>query len=114
MVSWVIWYDKLPTFSDDEGESHEAPRWGVQCIAFYSADHGRVILHGHNYYWLEDGEWLGGDLLGLIDYVTRPGEKIVFVGRSVPPAVFWKIYNEADADPRLPPRSSYSALEKPP
>jgi hypothetical protein len=85
------------------------------CIAAYSTDHGRVIWHGGDYYWwsAEHDEWLHGDFAGLLDYLEHPGRmKIVLRGRSVPPRVFHKVYEQANQDPRLPPRSSYDALEK--
>jgi len=111
--SWIIWYDDGSSFTNLDGKIHEAPRWGVMCIAQYSKDHGRVIVHGYDYYFWEKDEWLSGDLVGLIDYLTRDGiEKVVLIGRSVPPAEFWKIYELANQDPRLPPRSSYSPFEK--
>jgi hypothetical protein len=112
-VEWVIWYDDGSSFTNTEGRPHEAPRWGVLCVAGYSADHGRVIWHGGDYYFFEAGEWCRCDLVGLIDYLTRPGaEKIVLIGRAVPPAQFWAIYERANGDLRLPPRSSYSPLER--
>lgn len=113
-IRWVVWYDDGSSFTDADGEPHEAPRWGVQVIAAYSADHGRVLNHGKDFYWRDGDEWLGGDIVGLIDYLTRPGNKIVLVGRSVPPAQFGRILEAANRDDRLPPRSSYSPLERQP
>lgn len=109
---WIVWYDDGSSFTDRDGEPHEAPRWGVMCIAAYSADHGRMIWHGTDYYvW--DTEWISCDFVGLIDYLTRPGkEKTVLIGRHVSPRTFYAIYNAADSDPRLPPRSSRDALER--
>jgi len=119
---WIIWYDDGSSFSSEDGEPDQAPRWGVLCVAEYSHDHGRVIWHGGDYYCYELrsvnerlGEWIRCDLVGLIDYLTQPGrEKIVLIGRAVPPAAFWAVYRKADSDPRLPPRSSMSALERAP
>lgn len=114
-MRWVIWYADGSSFTSLDGGPDNAPRWGVLCIAAYSGDHGRVIWHGGDYYAFEEGEWGPRDLVGLIDYLTRPGAaKIVLVGRHVPPDQFWKIYHRADADPRLPPRSSHSPLERAP
>lgn len=91
----------------------DAPRWGVICVAQASRDHGRVIWHGGDYYWWEHGEWLRSDLVGLIDYLTRPGtEKIVVIGRTVPPAHFHRIFQMAVNDPRLPPKTSREHLER--
>ena len=110
-VVWVVWYDDGSTFCNVDGEPHQAPRWGVLCIAAYSRDHGRVVWHAKDYYvW--QGEWLSADFTGLIDYLTRPGkDKTVLIGRHVPPAHFWRIYQMAVDDPRMPPKSSFDPLE---
>lgn len=112
MIEWVIWYDDGNSFTNEDGEPHEAPRWGVLAVAARSKDHGRVIWHGKDYYVWE-AEWLGVDFIGLVDYLTRPGrEKFALVGRGVRPARFHEIYNQAVADPRLPVKTSSSHLEE--
>jgi hypothetical protein len=112
MTQWAIWYDDGRSFSSDDGPPENAPRWGVICIAAYSGDHGRMIWHATDYYgWI--GEWISFDAAGLLDYLgNRPGkEKVVLMGRHVPPDVFHRVYALANTDPRLPPRSSRDALE---
>ena len=109
---WIVWYDGGTSFSNLDGAPHEAPRWGVLAIAAYSGAHGRMIWHGTDFYcWV--GEWISCDSAGLLDYLgNRPGaEKIVMMGRHVPPDEFHRVYRLADTDPRLPPRSSRDALE---
>jgi hypothetical protein len=112
LIQWVIWYADGSSFSNLDGEPHEAPRWGALCIAAYSGEHGRMIWHGTDYYgWI--GEWVSFDAAGLLDYLgNHPGPtKIVLIGRHVPPDVFHKVYSLAERDPRLPPRSSRDAME---
>lgn len=115
---WVIWYADGSSFTDLDGPPEAAPRTDVLCVAAYSADHGRMIWHGTDYYIWEnqwDGEWVSVDREGLSDYFDRPGrEKIRLRGRHIPPGVFWSIYEKANQDPRLPPRSSYDPRERGP
>lgn len=119
MSDWIIWYSDGSSFSSEQGAPEDAPRWGVICIAAYSGDHGRMIWHGTDYYgWVCEpgcllGDWISFDATGLLDYLAnRPGrEKIVLIGRHVPPDVFHRVYRMADTDPRLPPRSSRDATE---
>ena len=115
-IDWVVWYADGSSFTNLDGEPEQAPRWDVLCIAAYSGDHGRMIWHATDYYIWEDQwqppQWVSVDARGLDDYLDRPGKvKIRLRGRHVPPDVFWAIYNQADRDPRLPPRSSYDARE---
>jgi len=117
---WIVWYADGSSFTDRDGGPAEAPRADVLCVAAYSADHGRMIWHGTDYYIWEtqfgdQGEWISVDREGLSDYLDRPGAlKIRLRGRHVPPGVFWAIYEQANQDPRLPPRSSYDARERGP
>lgn len=109
---WIIFYADGTSFSSDDGAPHEAPRWGIVCIAAPSADHGRVLWIGKDYFWWDENEWINGDFTGLIDYLTRPGrEKIVLVGRGIPPTRFHAICKQALADPRLPSKTSTDWLE---
>jgi len=113
MVTWIAWYSDDSSFTSEDGEPHEAPRWGVICIAAYSGAHGRMIWHGTDYYGWRDGEWVSFDATGLVDYLANdPGpEKVVLMGRHVKPDTFHRIFNKANNDPRLPPRSSRDPLE---
>jgi hypothetical protein len=111
-MKWVVWYSDGSSFTDQDGAPHEAPRWGVLCVSAYSGDHGRMIWHGTDYYgWV--GEWVSFDSAGLLDYLgNHPGsEKVVLIGRHVPPDMFHRVYELANTDPRLPPRTSRDAME---
>jgi hypothetical protein len=110
---WVVWYDDTTSFSWEQGQPHLAPRWGVICVVERSAEHGRIIWVGHDYYWWHPEGWAGGDLTGLLDYVTQPIlERVVLVGRSVPATRHHRVYKMALDDPRLPVKTSVDWLEQ--
>lgn len=113
-VEWAVWYDDGSSFSNLDGPPESAPRWGVMCVAAQSGDHGRMIWHGVDYYAWKDGAWVSLDITGLFDYLgNHPGkEKIVLIGRHVAPDVFYRIYQMAVDDPRLPPKSSIDPIEQ--
>ena len=116
---WIIWYADGTNYSNLDGPPELAPRSDVLCIAAYSPDHGRMIWHGTDYFIWEyqwpPAEWVSVDREGLADYLDRSGSvKIRLRGRHVPPGIFWAIYNRANLDPRLPPRSSYDPRERGP
>jgi len=88
MASWRIYYGDGSTYSDDDGDVFDAPALDVQAIAFRTSepDHktGHMPVFRFDYYWWEpNGDWYGGDLFGLYDYLTRPGPKKVVFGRTV-------------------------------
>jgi len=113
MIEWIVWYADGTSFTSEDGEPHEAPRWGAVVVGQLSKDHGRILWSNKDYFFWEDGEWLEADYLGLIDYLTRPGkEKVVLIGRLVKMKQFHELYNSAVNDPRLPPKTSYDWLEK--
>lgn len=78
MASWRIYYDTGETY---DGPIETAPAWGV--IAVVCAP----------------DVWHGGDYVGLIDYLARPGWKRVLFGRLVPNDVFEKVSGAAAHDP---------------
>lgn len=101
-MKWVVWYSDGTSFTDYDGAPHEAPRWGVLCVSTRNG-HNRTIWHATDYYCWADG-WVSCDTTGLIDYLAnRPGpEKIVLMGRHVQPEQFWRVFELAQNDHRLP------------
>lgn len=104
---WRIYYAGGGTFSDEDGDISAAPALGVQAIVKRdSADHidnvGRRVLDRADYYWWQDSEWYGGDILGLFDYLQRPGWKKVLFGRSISVPEFMSIRKRALDDPDFP------------
>ena len=112
-IQWTVWYDDHSSISNIEAEPHEVPRWGVICITVASAEHGRILWCGKDYFWWdEDGAWVNGDFTGLLDYLTRPGfNKIVLIGRGRSAGRFHSICKLAMEDDRLPPKTSTDWLE---
>jgi hypothetical protein len=106
-IEWRVWYSDGATLSNLEVAPMELRRWGVLCIAERSAEHGRIIFVGHDYYWLDRGKWVGGDFCGLLDHITQPlSEHVVLIGRAVPPDRFHRVHGLALADPDLPEKTS--------
>ena len=65
MVKWGIYYGDGTTFSNEDGGPEVAPPLNVQVIASYP------------------NCWRCGDLFGLMDYLMRPGWKVVLFGRTI-------------------------------
>lgn len=116
-MRWKIFYGDGTTWSNTDGPPEDAPCRDVQVIV--AMDHGkRILMHGGvegvetegrainpsalGYYWFENGWWTISDYLGLIDYLMRPGHKIVKFGRTIDTAVFHQIMARAIADPDFP------------
>jgi hypothetical protein len=113
-VTWIISYADGTTFTNLDGEPHEAPRTGVQIVQALDIRVGRMIWRDVDFYTWSGEDWLPRDLLGVMDYLTEPGaEKIVLRGRCITSAQFWKIYNEAIADTRLPMKTARDLRELP-
>ncbi len=116
MVKWVIWYADGSSFSSLEGEPHEAPAWGVICVAEHSGEHGRMLWHGTDFYCWDylNRSWVSCDSAGLLDYLAniKAAQKCVRIGRHVSPDAFHRVFAVADKDPRLLPRTSVDALEQ--
>lgn len=85
MVQWIIYYGDGSTFSNLDGEPEQAPPFGVQAIA------------------CNDGLWLGGDFVGLIDYLCRIGKKVVRFGTHIHNFKYEPILRIARADISIPP-----------
>jgi hypothetical protein len=113
-VEWIIHYADGTTFTNLDGAPHEAPRTGVQIVQALDIRVGRMIWRDVDFYTWSGEDWLPRDLLGVMDYLTEPGaEKIVLRGRCITSAQFWRIYNEAIADARLPMKTARDLRELP-
>lgn len=102
MVDWRIYYGDGSTFDSSQGSPLHAPALNVQCIVQPDPDVGRHVVSKFAYYWW-DGEWYGGDLFGLHDYLMRPGPKTVKFGRTVSNAEYRAVVRRAAADPDFTP-----------
>lgn len=112
MVSWRIYYDDGTTFDSDDGPPHLAPKRGVQAIVRDDPQTGFMVLEGHDHYWWEHDQWVGGDKYGFFDYLSRSGRKVVLFGRSIRREEYERIVNEARNDPDFPRKSAKRPEER--
>lgn len=113
MATWRLYYGDGSTFSDDDGLPGAAPAVNVQAIA-QQADIaiGRKTVSRYDFYWFDAGEWFGGDLFGLFDYLQRAGAAVVKFGRAIPRLTFEAILNRAVTDPDMLPKTAWDASER--
>lgn len=111
-MEWKIYYGDGHTFSDEDGSPKDASPLGVQVIVQSDDEVGRRILHGYDYYWYE-GEWFGGDVFGLWDFLARAVGPVRF-GRLIPLADFREIYATAQKDPDFKRKSALGQREREP
>lgn len=100
---WRLYYGDGSTFSDEDGPPESAPPLDVQVISHAdetsAREVGSVLLYAKDYYWFEAGNWYGGDLFGLFDYLLRAqGTAMVKFGRFVPRARFQAALDRATAE----------------
>lgn len=100
-VQWRVYYGDGRRIGADECDPFKLPAWDVQAIACHDPDpdsKGSQALSGVDYYWWENDQWQGGNFVGLVDYLARPGPRKVLVGRMMPWAAHKRIVNEACQD----------------
>jgi hypothetical protein len=107
MIDWVVYYKKQTTFTDEEGDPVDVPPWGVQVIAQADDRVGRRLVSKKDYYLFVDGQWVGVDFTGLIDYLANV-LGIVKVGRMIDRQEYRDILEQARIDQLgLPPKSGW-------
>ena len=113
-MKWKIFYEDGTTFTDQDGTPFEAPTSGVLVVICENDEVGRVLVYGQSYYfwWQEHGQWWAGNIIGMFDYLNRPGAKKVLFGREVPGKDWNKAIDEAEKDPYLPPKTAIHPMEK--
>lgn len=107
MLHWRIYYDDGTTYDNEDGSPENAPKQGVISVVHKDKEVGRSITTQYDFYWwnYDISQWYGGDIFGLWDYLTQPGEKIVLFGRSVPRQCYRNIQQNAIDDPDFPEKS---------
>lgn len=106
-MDWKIYLDDGSTFGDEDGTPLDAPGWGVQVIAQADPQVGRRLISQADYYIFIDGNWVGLDDVGLIDYLANI-LKIVKVGRQLPIRNDYRaILEQARTDPDLPAKDGW-------
>lgn len=110
-MQWKLYYGDGSTFSDQDGPATAAPPLNVQAIA-QVADIaiGRKTVSRYDFYWFEQGEWFGGDLFGLFDFLMRSG--VVKFGRAINRLAFEQTLNQAVTDPDLQPKTAWDSSER--
>lgn len=103
-VDWIVYYDDGSSFSADDGPPESAPATGVQIIAEADDCVGRRLQSGKDFYLRRKGEWIGVDLIGLIDHLTNSGQ--VKLGRMLTRKEFETVLAIAKTDERLPRKSA--------
>ena len=104
-----VYYHGGETFS---GNAFDAPFFGVLLILETDREHGRRMISEADYYVWEDGRWWGKDQIGLIDYLSTPGEKKVICGRMVSNEDYASARKAADSDEDFAERTGYHVYEK--
>lgn len=112
-LKWRVYYDDGSTYDNEDGPPEEAQKQGVICTVARDERVGRTITTQYDFYWwnYEEEEWWGSDKFGLWDYLTRPGEKIVLFGRSVPRDKYRSIHQDAVNDEDFPQKSGWEKGE---
>lgn len=111
-LKWKIWYSDGSTYSESDGPLENAPKCGVIVVAQTDETVGRKLDRSCDYYVLHDYGLRGVDQFGLYDYLTQPGYKLVFFGRTVSDKQWSEIWDAAANDPDLPAKSAYTRRER--
>jgi hypothetical protein len=111
-VEWVIWYDNGTSFSSEDGPPDAAPRVGVQVVAVRDIRVGRLLWAGDDYYCWQEGQWVPHTQDGLVHYLDTVYPALRLRGYAVSDERFQRVYGQALADPRLPPKSASDVREK--
>lgn len=89
MACWKVYYGDGSTFSDQDGSPELAPALNVQAIT------------------CSPEVWMGGDVFGLMDYLSLPGWKRVLFGRMVTNAEYDKAVTLARNDGYFDPNHRF-------
>jgi hypothetical protein len=107
-MNFKIFYADGSTYA---GDVYDAPAFGVLLILESDKAHGRrTVASGDYYVW--DGQWFPVDVVGLIDYLARPGAKKVVFGRLVDNDSWNRAWAMAEADKDIPTRTAFGAKER--
>lgn len=101
-MNWRIYYDDGKTYSSEDGPVELAPAFGVIVILDRDVNIGwRLIVNCDYFVWdSRDGayHWWESNIIGLIDYLSRPGWKKVLVGRLIENSTYDAIFQRAYKD----------------
>ena len=111
-MKWKIYYDDNRTTSNLDEKPENVETRGVMCIVIENGEVGRQLVARHDYFWYVDGNWAGGDIFGLFDYLLEPGFKKVLFGRTIDSDKYESIIKRALEDPDFPPKTARLNNEK--
>lgn len=109
--TWKLYYGDGAVFSDADGPPEQAPALNLQAIAQVAdIEIGRRTVSGYDFYWFDDGQWFGGDLFGLFDFLQRAS--VVKFGRAIDRPRYRAILARAVIDPDLQPKTAWAPEER--
>ena len=112
-MKWVIYYTDGDTYSNEDGEPADAPGGGVAAIAQEDSVVGLLVFHGEDYYAFSEcfGGWCGIDALGFVQYIERPGVKVIKLGENMDLGKYRTLFSRITIDPDLPKKSAFYPWE---
>ncbi len=96
---WEIYYENGDTFSNLDGEPHEAPVYGVEYI--WQKEPHDDLFNCHYYLWrLDYGCWINVRGDGLVDHLAVAVKEIAgfLAGRTIPGPNFSAIVNRVNRE----------------
>ncbi len=112
-IEWKIRYDDGDVFTNLDGRSRDAPKFGALAITQRSELTGHDVLYGEFlYHWR--GKWWAANTMGMIDKVTHFVHQIeaVLHGRWIDDAQWNEILIAAKNDSDFPPRSAFRPRDR--
>jgi len=113
-MRWKIYYGNNTSYSDLDGVAWNAPALNVQAVVVSDENHGWYVCRAVDYYWYfpEEDRWYCGEIFGLWDYLSSPGQKRVLFGRTIGDKEYQTILDKAMNDPELPPKTGWNIGER--
>ena len=115
-MKWKIWYGDGTTFTGEDCKPEDVPKQNAQLVVIEDKEHGRVICKSDDFYiWdMYDGlmSWQGCDYFGYVDYMMRPGSKIVLFGRTLGNVDYRNLVQKAFDDDYLPQKTAWHVGER--
>jgi len=96
-LKWRIYYGDGTSFDNTQGSPKDAPTLDVQVIVVADDDVGRQLLHLWDWYYfdLDDNQWCGADIYGVLDQFMHRNVEALKQGRTLPQRDFDAIKQRA-------------------
>jgi hypothetical protein len=109
-LRWNIEYIDGSEFSNLDGRPEDAPGGGVESIAQEdtNGEVGTIIHNGSDFYVFDKqyGGWYGMDIFGFVQYLIRPGLKIIKLAETTTIENFLALRKRIKENPNLPDKSA--------